>query len=301
MMGCASGVRRTAVAPDAAPAAPKKWTQIASGVVDRGGAVMRALVVMLCACNQVYDLGPTTLQDARPIDAPARCLGELGFEPQLRQVVFRECNHYTFVNDRAVAACGAQFDLRIAEGDLDGPLVDVELTLTVPNARLGQPRLTPDGELFVIQRLPDGSGTASVYQRSEAGWTWSRDLPFVIGILHTVGVPSRGPRAHVIVNHASTFEEAIDDGNHVWSSTTYPATQLGVDGLGGGTINLSSDGLRAVFFARESIRYAVRSTIDEPFSGSVPIDAPPAIDPFLSEDCSRLYFSGLESIFYLQR
>jgi len=64
----------------------------------------------------------------------------------------------------------------------------------------------------------------------------------------------------------------------------------------------SADGLRAVFTGATTlpeVRYAVRSRIDAPFEGSFPLTVPAAMDAYLTEDCSRLYFSGLGSIFYV--
>lgn len=261
----------------------------------------RVWLVILCACNQVYNLDPTTLQDARGIDAPARCTNEpLVFNPQAQQIVLRSCRDYTFAGETAVALCELQFGVwKVAEGAIDGPLVDVEITSSRTGTTIVAPRLTPDGELLVAQRATGGTASLSLYTRNN-GWTWSRDLPFTLASSDHAGVPSRGPRRHLMISRTGTFEEVVEGDNNTWTSTPLSSSVLGVTDVLT-PINLSADGLRAVFGAPEEVRYAVREDIDMPFSGSHVLDVPLVLDAVLAEDCSRLYFSGLESIFYVQR
>jgi len=75
--------------------------------------------------------------------------------------------------------------------------------------------------------------------------------------------------------------------------------------------NLSPDGLRLVFSATvmvsqssvTGVMYASRDSVTTPFTYGemVFLQGPPAEaeTPFLTEDCSRVYFSGLESVFYV--
>src|SRR5215207_4411147 len=92
---------------------------------DRGGA-MKVALLLLCACNSIYGLDATRLQDGAGPDAQAVCMnGPLAFDPKVRQTVLRECDHYTFFGDRAVASC--ERIPRLAEGPLDQPLVDITI------------------------------------------------------------------------------------------------------------------------------------------------------------------------------
>lgn len=262
----------------------------------------------LGACNWAHDLAPTQLVDAPGPDAPARCTtdGPPPFSLRVTQAVIQSCADYTFQGSTAIAACGSLTATTLAAGPLDAPLAPLAITPTVAGAYLTAPRLTPDGELLVHQELlPGRTSTASIYAEDD-GWRWRADLPFALGALERVGMPSRGPRRHVMVTRLDRVEEAIEDGTGAWTSTTLPFPALGVVKVNG-AIHLSADGLRAVFAAStddpdpRTIRYAVRASIDTPFAGSYPLAVPVAGDPFLTDDCSRLYFSGLDSIFYAQQ
>ncbi len=259
------------------------------------------LFLLACSCNEVHGLATTQLVDGRGIDAPARCSMDTPvFAPNVRESVFRPCTDYTFAGGMAIAACGITITTsRIAEGPIDGPLADVAIMPSVPDAVLSEPRLTPDDDLLVTQRT-SSTKRVSVYRRAN-GWVWDRDLPFTFATLEYAGVPSRGPQRHLMITRSSMVEEFLDDGNNNWSlARTQPASVFGVENFGS-PMHLSADGLRAVFSAGSSVQYAARPSVDVPFAGSSPLEVPLARDMFLSEDCSRLYFSGLERIFYVQR
>lgn len=262
----------------------------------------------LGACNWAHDLAPTQLVDAPGPDAPARCTtdGPPPFSLRVTQAVIQSCADYTVHEGTAIAACGSLTATTLAAGPLDGPLAPLAITPTVAGAYLTAPRLTPDGDLLVHQEvLPGRTAIASFYQQDE-GWRWRADLPFALGAFERVGMPSRGPRRHVMVTRIDRVEEAIEDDTGTWTTTTLPFAALGVTRVKS-AIHLSADGLRAVFAdsadtpSALAIRYAVRARIDTPFAGSYPLAVPAAQDPFLTEDCSRLYFSGLDSIFYAQQ
>jgi hypothetical protein len=72
--------------------------------------------------------------------------------------------------------------------------------------------------------------------------------------------------------------------------------------------NLSADGLRMVFRAYEStgntfaVFYADRESIDARFGMAQPVAGVPDVsDPFMSDDCARIYFSGLGSLLYVDQ
>lgn len=267
--------------------------------------VCHGLLVWACACNWAYGLDPTQLADAPGPDAPPRCTtdGPPAFSPRVTQAVVQPCHDYTIHEHTAIAACGGPFQLVLGEGPIDAPLRPIDIAPTRAEATLVSPRFTPEGELLVHQQTIDRISIASIYRRDGEAWTWSYDLPFALERFELAGMPSRGPQRHLMVSRTTQFEEAIDDGTGTWTTAVWPATILGVDRLHG-PINLSRDGLRAVFVGTSGdtalTRYATRPQIDVPFAGSYVLDVPVASPPdnFLTEDCSRLYFSGLDSIFY---
>ena len=266
---------------------------------------MRACwLLCLGACNWVYGLDQTRLPDPPGPDAAPRCSasGALAFSPRVTQAVIQECTDYTIQGTMAIAECGSGFlTTKLAGGPVDAPLVPIDIAATRLNAHLVAPRLTPDGDLIVHQELPTRSSVASVYRRDGEGWTWQSDLPFALPPFARAGLPSKGPRRHLMVTYADHIEEAGDDGTGNWTTTSSPFGALGVTKVNS-AIHLSADGLRAVFTGATTlpeVRYAVRSRIDAPFEGSFPLTVPAAMDAYLTEDCSRLYFSGLGSIFYV--
>jgi hypothetical protein len=256
----------------------------------------------VCSCNWMYGLDETRLQDAQGIDAPAVCTTNtaLQFARQARQAVLQDCRDYTFVGDRAVAHCGYVYTGAIAEGPVDGTLVNVTIAPTEPEATIHRPRLMPDGELLVSQRFVDGHELVSVYERAASGWGWSRDLPFTLGADDRAGVPSRGPARQLFITRRSFLEVAVEGQDNQWTITALPFTAFGVSKVHT-AIHLSADGTRAVFAGDGAIHYAVRKSVDVPFSGAYRLELPDVPDPFLAADCSRIYFSGLESIFFVQR
>jgi hypothetical protein len=76
-------------------------------------------------------------------------------------------------------------------------------------------------------------------------------------------------------------------------------------------VSLSPDGLRLVASGITigpgsgvaAIVYAARASVNDPFSGAAPLEGTPSAGqtPFMTEDCGRLYFSGLGSVFYISQ
>jgi hypothetical protein len=266
-------------------------------------AMKVALLLVVCACNSIYGLDATRLQDGAGPDAPAVCLnGPLAFDPQVRQIVFDDCTDYTFAGGKAVALCDLfSVTQRLAEGPIDQALETVGITPHRQGSEIVMPRLTPEGELLVGQRIIFGTSTIlSIYTRGSDSWVWNRDLPIPdLNSEEYVGVPSRGSAHRMMIKRGSRVDEAIEGDSNTWTIVPRPFSDFGVQGIRG-PINLSADGLRAVFLGDGGMRYAVRAGVDAPFT-SYPLDVPLVTDAVLSEDCARLYFSGLESIFHVQR
>lgn len=278
---------------------------------------MRALawLVLGCGCNQVFGLRESVPTDARqfdaPIDAPYACPppgAQPAFGALLRQSIAKNCISYTTSTtaNRAAAYC---LDIdAIADGVIDG--VPERATLTPPGA-FDWPRLTPEGDELWVRRR-DGSGTFAIYRHAgEHQWTWVRDLALAsTGVDDIITAPSRrvdGMRRflHYAFSERTLYEYS-DDGSTPTFLRVYDATALGV--YFAQFPNLDADGLRLVFVGQAvdatlaQTFFADRARLDDPFVTATPLaTAPVAYDPFLSADCSRLYTSGLGSIFYAQQ
>jgi len=271
------------------------------------------LLMALSACNSALGLEQTHLVDAPPPDAPARCTpaGAPLFSPLVTQVVLADCRDYTLANGRAVATC---FDLvspayrpTTGEGPIDGPLEPAKIEPTGVDNLLLSPRLSPEGDLFVIEATRLSVPLkASVYTRDDAGWRWARDLPFVLTMYRDqIGAPSRAPGRRLMITTQGAVVEAVEADNGAWTTIPYTAAELGVREVKS-AVNLSADGLRAVFSAateagEERVFYASRLDPTTKFAGATALDVPYVTDAFLTEDCARLYFNGVGSIFYAQQ
>jgi hypothetical protein len=100
--------------------------------------------------------------------------------------------------------------------------------------------------------------------------------------------------------------ELAIDGTGSTEILQYSAAMLGVYQVNAAP-NLSPDGLRMVFVGEIDaadtaghVFYSDRPDLTSPFrSAELLQGVPPVSDPFMSEDCSRLYFSAVQSVLYL--
>jgi len=270
-------------------------------------------LLLLCGCNQVFGLRETIANDAQlfdaPPDAPYACPAA-GAQPQfskvLQQSLAKNCISYTTspTADRAVAYC---LDLdAIADGPVDG---DLQLAEMPAPDKLDWPRLTPEGDETWARRR-GSTATFAVYRwESEHRWTHVRDLAISnTGRDDIITAPSRrvGGKRRFLRHAFSEFKvyEYEDDGTTTSVVRTYDiAGDLGVYFVQ--FPNLDADGLRLVFVGQAPTSnitqtfYADRARLADSFSSASALGtAPVAYDPFLTPDCSRLYTSGLGSIFY---
>lgn len=275
-----------------------------------------AWLLSLGACNQVFDLKPTSLP---PADAAPRCpeQGPPPFSNRLVQAVTQPCDNYTFsaVTHRALAMC--LYDTppyrRVSEGPTDGTLREVPI-VSPSGFLLDYPRISSDGSeaWFLAQDRSTFKFTFSVFRRqSDNVWTWTRDVDLSAGaeavIVGRVDT-SVGKRLLVQIgpgNGTSRLEERSDDGSGTWSTLLRTAT---FDALGVGyfdVLGVSPDGLRLVFAGDDrtnmaGLFYADRADASSDFTQAVPLVNVPEANSayYLSADCSRVYFSAIGSVFY---
>ncbi|MDB4954788.1 MAG: hypothetical protein JWO36_2357 [Myxococcales bacterium] len=273
-------------------------------------------VFVLCSCNQVFSLNATRQIDAEPhqffdapVDAPFTC-PPIGTAPQfsnlLHQVIPQDCSDYTISAsaNRALGACLSPWGAAIAQGTVDGDLTVIIPTDTIQRYR---PRLAPEGDTMLVYTFDPINGQA--FQElawDGASWTQVAVLPMPAQA-GQITSPTRRPNRHVLIVSITGLDEYVDAGNNVWNPTlTHSHTQLGV--INASSPFLSADGLRLIIYGittgkgEAHAMYTDRTSVDSPFGAATPLTGvPTASDLFMTEDCSRIYMSGLQSIFYVQQ
>jgi len=293
---------------------------------------MRWLAILaLAACNQVFGIDHTRHGDASipffdaRTDAPFACPmlgGAPAFQPGLFQAFQQTCLTYSIsskgTDDHGMALCSSASGYGVAYGPVDKPLQQQTWTPGIAgNLYLGYVRLDPDDDQAIIGYLDTNAvpvvTRVQLYSRvSDGNWSELGEIATIQsnGFAQTAiaSTPTRGTPRHVIVLDYTLkqLDELVEgDGN------TYPWTTTALQTLDLATVSpqsvlsLSSDGLRLVYFAfagaNEGIYYADRAALMQPFGTPVWLmDLPQTsrTDPFLTDNCSRLYISGLDSIFY---
>ncbi|HEY1555137.1 MAG TPA: hypothetical protein VGF94_09935 [Kofleriaceae bacterium] len=287
-----------------------------------------ALVCALAACDQVFGLRSTHALDAQyfdaPSDAPYSCppIGTTPtFTASLREQLPQACASYTVATvDRAMAQCPEASS--VYYGPAGGPLAKAVIVLDVATQEVEFMRIAPEGD-HAIASLFDL--TAEMYYieqfqlMPDNAW---HDVHLVLalpfgGIVSypLISTPSREPGAHVLVIQynlyptPSTLYEMVDDANpdpgqpwHQQLAKVFdPATFSIVNGM-----SMTPDGLRNVFFMQAVVPagayYQDRATLGDAFSTPALLSNVPetsGTDPFMTEDCSRVYVSGLGAVFYV--
>ena len=270
----------------------------------------------LGACNRIFDVGGANiiLSDARPydglVDAPFHCPATgtpLQFSPVFRQVIQQNCRDYSTSTTTGMATASCTDDdgvtFNIYQGLIDQPLTLVSGTPPVTPSlfEVSRPRLSPDGDQLFIQTLDFTTfdATHGVYApNADGSWSYVADLP--VGEYGSVSVPSRKPDRHLLYfDGTPVVSEWSDQGIGAWS-------QLQTLDLGTNVrqVWLSPDGLRmlasvdSALSGTVTVLYADRATIDMPFGAPTTSSLASTSDEFVSEDCSRVYLSSIEMIFY---
>jgi hypothetical protein len=257
-----------------------------------------------------------------PADAPYACPPSgtpLRFSDTFVQVVPRQqCAGYTISTtaNLAFAVCNAALGTTqtyFAQSTPDAGALDPVTVSPAPN--LFQAALSPDGELW-LERFDGTSSmqTISSYRpgATPATWVLDRNEYVVPGqLVGMVGAPMpAGAGRRLLYASQAAIYEIVEASPGVWQPvTSYSAASLGVTQINSPP-DLSPDGLRVVFSGQRivatgedpnAVLYATRASLSAGFGKATVLDGPPldAETPFLTADCSRLYFSGLDSVFYV--
>jgi hypothetical protein len=248
-------------------------------------------LVLVAGCNQIYGIDDTT---------GSSCQSTPSFVTQAMAVVTGCTDYVPSVGaDLAVALCSAA----ISESSVDAPAMT--MSSVSPPANLISPRLTSDGDqLFARSAL---ANAFVAYTRTNGTWTDPvTQAVGAVGVNDTISAPSATTVRH-LVHAGGEFDELAEAGAGTWSLVhSYAATDLGVDVAS--APQLSADGRRLVFVGKSladsvpSIYYAARDSIDDTFGIAIRINSTEnKSDPFLSDDCNRLYFDEATVVSYLQR
>jgi hypothetical protein len=197
----------------------------------------------------------------------------------------------------------------ISDGGGDGVLSPVTL-VPPPASAPDMPRLSPEGDELWVR----AGGKILVYSHTgDHTWTFARDLGVSFqDFQESYSPPSRwvaGKRRFVATtNTTQLLQEWEDDGTTVTMGLQYPSVQEGTSFFLFPT--LTADGLRLVWSgsfptdmtAASRTLYADRKTVSDAFSLATNLTtAPVVLDAFLTDDCGRLYTSGLGSIFFAEQ
>jgi hypothetical protein len=272
-------------------------------------------VLALCACNRIFGTVAVGETDARvfdaPLDAPPQC-PPLGTPPRfssvIHEVIAQNCSGYvaSATTNVALAHCSIGNQWGIFGGPIDQPLALVpELPAETSEYILSEPRISPEGDLLLFNTFDLGATLAGyhAYTSSPSGWIAGPDLPLPgFGLM---SVPSRGPDHRMIFYDASGGQEWSENpATRTWSMLrSVPLTT----GSATHTVWLSADALWLVEYEASHdstgahMFYAARATRDEAFGAFIPLTGmPPNADPFITEDCGRVYMASVQAIFYAQ-
>lgn len=274
------------------------------------------LFCALCGCNQILGIDPSILVDARqfdgPLDAPYAC-PQIGaapqFEPVFHQVTTRSCTDFSFSTaaNRTMALCTDDGG-GIAEGTIDSDDLKAAMGFEpIGLATFEQARLTPEGDEVYIKVREDFTTKLSVYSRDATGWTLREDLAISTAGGDFLASVTRAPARRLFIADPSILHEYRSDDAGAWTEVgSYTLTNLGLTTMFAPRV--TGDGLRMVVTGRsgaspnEGIYFADRANVASRFGMAVRLsNLPSAIYASLADDCSRLYFSALDTVFYVRQ
>jgi hypothetical protein len=284
---------------------------------------MRFALVLLCGCNSILGLKNTRPSDA-PIpffdgqpDAPFTCPA-VGTAPSFSHffdqvVAVDACMAYTIGGTTAFARCaqtnGTSASPGYEQGPRDAPL-DLIATITpMPAGALGLPVLSPDGSELWFSNFTASIGTISVYTAPSSAAQWTNPTTiYQTSDYIVVGTPtSSGPDRRVMILDGYEAHELEEKTPGTWTDIhAYTPAEFGITNFIS-VVNLTDDGLHAVFAATFGMNadigvfYLARDHTTDTFGAPMLVTGPPlgVQTPFMTGNCSRLYFSALNSVLYV--
>lgn len=280
---------------------------------------MRALVVLLCAaCNNLLGLDTTSekLVDAPP--APPTCQPLPAFRSSATPLSAGRSDYTSDPHELSLAVAWNPSTMKIQEampGQDD--FVDAVINDTGLHAN-SSPRLAPSADaLFVRDPAPIQAGVEfRVFARGGNEWTAPQTLVIdqtavLVNPDDVISTPSAGAvQRHIVLAHGPaphTFFE-MSESSPAWKTVKppYPASTFNLDDIE--DPYLTPDTLAVIFVGTQQgmrgIYIIVRDRI-RPFEAAdvhLLYQPPVAVElhtPFVNADCSRLYYSTADGVYYV--
>jgi hypothetical protein len=264
------------------------------------GPVDARATVDVIALDVQADARPDARVGCPPIGTPPR------YSPLLYQDIIQNCSFFSTNVDGSFATAQCPQYGAVYEGTATGPL---STAAGIP-ASLAQARLLPEGDLLIA---PQDNQTYLTFQRDNTAAVdsaWSQVANALLPPVNQLSTFSAAPKRHVLLlppsSQSDSLLEMVENADGTWSLIHTYQYESDFGSRMYGPPFLSADGLRLVFAGQagsvEHMMYTDRATIDGLFGPAVPLEGVPFVyDPFITTDCSRIYFSGLGSIYHLDQ
>ncbi len=288
------------------------------------------LVGALAGCNQVFALKPTSQIDARyfdaPTDAPAVCPNDGTapvFSPTLHQVFAQDCDGYTIspAAGLGVAVCRVGGGVGIYQGPIDHQPSPINVTwpgMPYTVDLVPPPVLAADGDQLFVQDFNNSGGYLFAIYQAQSDGTWlgasTMQLPLAVGFDDVITAPTHRPDRRVLYWRKmsdSTIRELAEDASGTWTDLgVLDTTALGVDPAYDLTsLQMTADGLHLIAIGAltmttpNAVLYTSRASLSSSWAPFATVDAVTAGGEylFLTEDCSRIYFDEMNTVFYVEQ
>jgi hypothetical protein len=273
---------------------------------------MKSLALaLLPACNSIFGVTDVQPQDSLfEIDAPISCplTGEVPrYTPLPTQLYARRCVDYqrTTAGDLAIGLCvQGTLDLWVegpAEGTLDQPMFSAFTYQFVA--------LDPAGSTLVVADNSITTTAPLAYHRDSSSWVLDGPLPFSYPAYGLGTLARPGDALHVLIveDPRMLVHEWVRVGTTWMEQRMSTYGELGLSKLATSTLDLSPDGLRMIAWGTRTgdtssqMLYFDRADAGAKFNAPQPLAIPDVADAFITADCSRIYYSGLDRVFYSPR
>ena len=157
---------------------------------------------------------------------------------------------------------------------------------------------------MLVQVTLSSAFTVREYTRmADGSWQRGADAPFGTSFYDGISTIARGPTGDRVL--VSRFDRSVHEWAHEGSTWREVLVETaGELGTPVAEIVITSDGLRAVISSSSNSMMFYTDRIDESskFRSAVPlVGVTPFSSHFLTDDCARVYVTGVGSIFYAQQ
>ncbi|MDQ3336107.1 MAG: hypothetical protein M4D80_13140 [Myxococcota bacterium] len=272
-------------------------------------SVARYAVLVACGCNQFYGLESTRLPyDALVVGCPEGRAPR--FSPAIHQAVQQDCSQYHFNADASLATALCRgYPAKIFVGRRDEMLELQVVPVTPTSTFYFSAHPAPASRRIYMQKVVNGTPTThevvTFDEMAEGAWIETGKLPIPFTNAHRKSSVFRGATGDRLIVLHLAMDEMIEYEREGTSWVQRGPTRLRPTMFNGSlAFSLTTDGLRAVYLGedRKTLLYVSRPDLDSWFGDPLPLEGAPAVEEAqLTEDCARLYYNGLDSIFYSEQ